>query len=323
MDNEIDVSRTRSLSWFCIDPDRESITYDIYLGATQSPPLFQSGISDTKFLPGNLNVGKTYYWKVVADDGENRIESEVWSFTTLDDADSNEIIWKDIPAGDFTFGKNDEVRTITYDFQIMKYEVTNAQYVKFLNELKEKEMIIIDDIQNIVRGPFEGNDILEAYESSQFYQLAQNSSQVASVIHWNGKEFSIDPHYENHPVINVSWFGAYAFAKHYSYFLPVEEEWEKATRANTGYDYPWGDVITGSNANYKFSGDPFDYGYDPLGTTPVGYYNGQNYNGFQTIDSPSPYGVYDLTGNVSGACPECGRPVSEDGHSPEENAGTP
>ena len=32
---------------------------------------------------------------------------------------------------------------------------------------------------------------------------------------------------------------------------------------------------------------------------------------------------YDLTGNVSGVCPECGRPVSEDGHYSEENAGTP
>jgi hypothetical protein len=32
---------------------------------------------------------------------------------------------------------------------------------------------------------------------------------------------------------------------------------------------------------------------------------------------------YDLTGNVSGACPECGSPVSEDRHSSEENAGTP
>src|SRR4030042_702672 len=33
-------------------------------------------------------------------------------------------------------------------------------------------------------------------------------------------------------------------------------------------------------------------------TTPVGFYNGQVYDGYQTTDSASPYGLYDMSGNV-------------------------
>jgi formylglycine-generating enzyme required for sulfatase activity len=30
----------------------------------------------------------------------------------------------------------------------------------------------------------------------------------------------------------------------------------------------------------------------------VGYYDGSNHGGYQTINSPSPYGLYDVVGNV-------------------------
>ena len=33
-------------------------------------------------------------------------------------------------------------------------------------------------------------------------------------------------------------------------------------------------------------------------TTPVGFYNGKTYDGYQTLDSASPYGLYDMAGNV-------------------------
>ena len=60
--------------------------------------------------------------------------------------------------------------------------------------------------------------------------------------------------------------------------------------------YPWGEDISGPRANYDQSGDPYER---PDGcTTPVGYYDGSNHGGYQTIDSPSPYGLYDVAGNV-------------------------
>ena len=33
-------------------------------------------------------------------------------------------------------------------------------------------------------------------------------------------------------------------------------------------------------------------------TTPVGFYNGKSYEGYATLNSPSPFGVYDMAGNV-------------------------
>jgi formylglycine-generating enzyme required for sulfatase activity len=115
-------------------------------------------------------------------------------------------------------------------------------------------------------------------------------------IDWDGSNFSIVSGYEDHPVVEVTWFGSWAFAEHYGFSLPTEEEWEKAARGNTGYDYPWGNSIDGSRANYSNSGDPFE-GND-VETTPVGMYNGQIIQGFSTTDSPSSYGAYDLAGNI-------------------------
>lgn len=51
--------------------------------------------------------------------------------------------------------------------------------------------------------------------------------------------------------------------------------------------------------NYYSSHDIFEKMLGKQGDTmPVGFYNGMTYNGFLTIDSPSPYGLYDMAGNV-------------------------
>ena len=55
-----------------------------------------------------------------------------------------------VPAGEFTFGEGDTLLSIDYDFEIMKYEVTNAQYVEFLVEALETEYVW-----------FEGNDFTQ------------------------------------------------------------------------------------------------------------------------------------------------------------------
>ena len=127
----------------------------------------------------------------------------------------------------------------------------------------------------------------EYYSAGDYEYLDLNDNDCRII--WDGSSFSVIEGYGNHPVVEVSWHGANAFAEHYGLRLPDEYEWEKAARGMTGADYPWGDSISGDNANYYNSGDPWDNG-----TTPAGYYNGEN----GTTDSPSPYGAYDMAGNV-------------------------
>ncbi len=53
------------------------------------------------------------------------------------------------------------------------------------------------------------------------------------------------------------------------------------------------------NANYYSSQDIFEKTFGKQGSTaPVGFYNGSVYDDFITSDSPSPYGLYDMAGNV-------------------------
>ncbi len=154
------------------------------------------------------------------------------------------------------------------DFWIDKYPVTNQQYAEFLNEA----MMVNTKTCINLRSP----DVKILMEDSVFV---------------------VEPNFENHPVIEVSWDGAKAYAEFYGKSLPTEAEWEKVARGNDQRLYPWGNKITGITANYWDSGDPFDNT-----TTPVGFFNGQMYDSLQTMNSSSPYGVYDLVDNVREWC---------------------
>ncbi len=75
----------KTLSWSCIDPDNELLTYDVYFGTNTNPELKQSNIAATTFDPGSLNYNTTYYWKIVARDTHNNTTAgDIWSFKTID-----------------------------------------------------------------------------------------------------------------------------------------------------------------------------------------------------------------------------------------------
>lgn len=199
------------------------------------------------------------------------------------------IEWCNISEGSYIGGADNISTTIDYDYQIMVNEVTNEQYIYFLNQYYELGLISI--YYGHVHGYFIGNDKFPADSTQGFTLTYENDPQFP--IKFQKGIFSIDSSLLNHPADYISWYGATAFADFYGFKLPSSGEWEKAARGDTGYRFPWGNTEDLDRANIWDSGDPFDNG-----TTPIGFYDGDVKLGYQTKDDSSPYGVHDIIGNV-------------------------
>lgn len=221
-----------------------------------------------------------------------------------------------IPEGEYEMGDhsgigapNERPIHATYidAFLMDVFEVTHEEYCTYLNSAYSQELIEVSG------GVVYKKDDIEPYCDT-------TTSSSNSRITWNGSTFGITTGKEDHPVVMVSWYGAVAYANWRNlqeglapcydletwestfntigYRLPTEAEWEKASRGgehNPYNDYPWGNGIDGSQANYLDSNDPYDND-----TTPVGYYDGN-----QTppgVDMANGYGLYDMSGNVWELC---------------------
>ncbi|MEJ5165896.1 MAG: hypothetical protein WHV67_02585 [Thermoanaerobaculia bacterium] len=57
-------------------------SYDLYLGTTNPPPLYQSDISESQFIINGLQNNTTYYWYVVAKNSCASKQGSIWQFTT-------------------------------------------------------------------------------------------------------------------------------------------------------------------------------------------------------------------------------------------------
>ncbi len=216
------------------------------------------------------------------------------------DTGFDSIQWVSVPAGEFFYGQHNHVTNIDYDYEIMVTEVTNASYAQFLNEALAAGKIKFAD--NKVTGyypgePFDGHK--HEFEITAGDKVYMDLTAPGTHIKHDGQKFIADKMYANHPVTMVTWFGANAYAQFYGWRLPLEVEWEKAARSTDKRCYPWGDELAHGNANYYGSHDPMEEASELHSvTTPVGFFNGKTYDGFKTIDSPSPYGAYDMAGNV-------------------------
>ena len=151
-----------------------------------------------------------------------------------------------VPAGEFTMGLDgwdaDEKpahRVFLDAFYMDKYEVTIAQYTKFMQETGREQ-------------PAQWKDVNPATDGAR-------------------------------PVVGVTWHDADAYCRHYGKRLPTEAEWEKAARGADGRRFPWGHEEPTDRHAY-FGAVWIGYGtLLPVGSLEAG---------------KSPYGIYDLAGNV-------------------------
>lgn len=221
-----------------------------------------------------------------------------------------------IKGGEFDFGTNSELgwpdekplhRAHVDSFWIDKYEVTNAQFREFVKATgyvttAEKAPSLGEIMSQVPAGtPPPSPDLLVA--GSLVFTPPDHEVSLDDIRNWwqwvpganwqhpEGPESNLDGR-ENHPVVQVSWDDASAYAKWANKRLPTEAEWEFASRGGlVNKDFTWGDdppngqqskanVWQGTFPNLNTKAD----GY--VRTAPVGTFEA---NG---------YGLHDMAGNV-------------------------
>jgi formylglycine-generating enzyme required for sulfatase activity len=147
------------------------------------------------------------------------------------------------------------------DFWMSCFPITNAQYERFL-------------------------DHPDGYDNPGWWSYSAEARQ------WRSDHTrSQPPAFEgaNLPRTRVSWFDSMAFctwlaaqlqdAQGVKISLPTELEWQRAALGDSGWEYPWGNELDGTRANYgDMIGVPTAVDRYPLGQ--------------------SPYGMMDMIGNV-------------------------
>ncbi|MCF8232779.1 MAG: SUMF1/EgtB/PvdO family nonheme iron enzyme [Bacteroidales bacterium] len=179
--------------------------------------------------------------------------------------------WVDVDGGTFDMGCTEEqnnceddeypVHTVTLSsFKITKYEIINTQYAGFLN-----------DINCNSDGSY--ND--DEYGNVEYIDMDASDCQID----YSGGQFVAESGKANHPVIEVSWYGANAFAEWAGGSLPTEAEWEFAARGGN------------QSQGYIYSGSD---NLDEVGW----YFSNSNSTHEVGQKQANELGIYDMSGNV-------------------------
>jgi formylglycine-generating enzyme required for sulfatase activity len=187
-----------------------------------------------------------------------------------------------VPAGEFLMGNTDADAKAADDekprhavyldaYWIDRTEVTNARYIQFLNALGGQPGTCGE------LGCIETQ--LEEKHSHILCQGGRYRVAGSYVLCLDG-HYEVEPGFEDHPVAEVTWYGAQAYCRWAGARLPTEAEWEKAARGIDGRLYPWGNAAPDC--------DRAQYGGCSGATQPAG----------ARLAGASPYGALDMAGNV-------------------------
>jgi hypothetical protein len=124
------------------------------------------------------------------------------------------------PAGVYLVGPSHHLmlRRVSRPIRLDRFPVTVRQYKRFLQDVARQGSTQWDHPD---------------MPAGHTHQPAGQHLAVSS--------YYDDPVYDNHPAVAVSWWSAYAFARHEGKRLPTSIEWEAAARGFDGRLFPWGD----------------------------------------------------------------------------------
>jgi formylglycine-generating enzyme required for sulfatase activity len=298
------VEGSHTTSWDGRDNSGKAVGAGIYLYSLTSGGMSEArkmllldgggvgaGIASRSYLPhasAKRTDSMTFRVSITGDDiveyieaGVAVVDGGVYDFIVQRITVINGLTLVGIPGGTFQMGDEEKPWLVheeaISEFEIGVYEVTNAQYVNYLNAALELGIIQMtsmlmgtgDEAEYeylVIRGP-----------------LSPDWPDTGCWITFAGNRFHVVSGRENWPVVDVTWYGAKAFAVYYGLDLPTEAEWEHACRGGQQFEYGTVDgIIMPGNANYDESGirHPLSVGSYP----------------------PNPYGLHDMSGNVSEWC---------------------
>ncbi len=146
------------------------------------------------------------------------------------------------------------------DFWMTRHEITNMQYCEFLNQMGNQ---------------FEGG--------ATWLDLTDSDCLIRK----SGGLYVPKKGYEEHPVVETTWYGARAFAEWLGGRLPTEAEWEYAARAGgRPIRFPNGAALNHRYANFSGVDGQDEWRL----TSPVGRF------------APNALGLCDMAGNVWERC---------------------